>query len=161
EGDSFDIAPRWVPGSGRRIVFQTAGVGRDGHGRFSGLGPFAIHLLDLDSGNMDTLAEEPESDLLGPHMDASGVLYYIRRPHQGRGGKVRPLRALLDTLLLPFRLAHAIFQYFNFFSMMYTGKPLSNSQGAAQRQPDLKQMMVWGNLIDAEKAARSNALSNE
>lgn len=29
EGDSFDQAPQWVPGPGRRIVFQSAGIGRD------------------------------------------------------------------------------------------------------------------------------------
>jgi hypothetical protein len=46
--------------------------------------------------------------------------------------------------------------YFNFFSMRYTGKPLATSKGAMQRQPDLKQMLVWGNLIDADRAAREN-----
>ena len=44
--------------------------------------------------------------------------------------------------------------------MRYTGKPLSTSRGAAQRQPDLKQMMVWGNLIDAESAAQQDRLGD-
>ena len=63
-------------------------------------------------------------------------------------------------MLFPLRLVHALFQYLNFFSMRYTGKPLANSQGAAQRQPDLKQMMIWGNLIDAERAAREDRLGD-
>jgi len=71
---------------------------------------------------------------------------------------VSVLGALKDTALFPFRMAHAIFQFFNFFSMRYTGKPLATGKGAAQRQPDLKQMMVWGNLIDADRAARENQL---
>jgi hypothetical protein len=29
-----------------------------------------------------------------------------------------------------------------------------------QRQPDLKQMLVWGNLIDADRAARENGLGD-
>jgi len=87
EGDSLDLAPRWVPGAGRKLVFQSAGVGRDGGGRFSGLGPFAVQQIDLDSGEMECLAEEPEHDLLAPQKDASGALYYIRRPYTAAGRK--------------------------------------------------------------------------
>jgi hypothetical protein len=160
EGDSFDLAPRWAPGPRRRIVFQSAGVGRDVAGRICGIGPSAVQELDLDSGEMERLAEEAEYDLLGPQKTADGTLYYIRRPYQNGKDKVRPLYALKDALLFPFRLAYAIFQFFNFFSMRYTGKPLATSRGAAQRQPDLKQMMVWGNLIDVDRAARENGLGD-
>ncbi len=160
EGDSLDLAPRWVPGQGRRLVFQSAGVGRDAGGRVSGLGPFGVQQLDLDSGEMECLAEEPDHDLLAPQKDSNGALYYIRRPYSGRPRSVNPLLALLDAVLFPVRLVHAIFQYFNFFSMRYTGKPLATSQGAAQREADLKQMMIWGNLIDAERAAREDRLGD-
>jgi hypothetical protein len=64
--------------------------------------------------------------------------------------------AVKDAVLFPFRMAQAIFQYFNFFSVRYTGKPLATSKGAAQRHPDLRQMMIWGNLIDADRAASEN-----
>ncbi|HLK18107.1 MAG TPA: hypothetical protein VKT81_04090 [Bryobacteraceae bacterium] len=161
DGDSFDIAPRWVPGSQRRLVFQSAGLGRDGNGRFRGLGPFGIHELDLDSGEMDCVAEESGFDLLGPQKTADGALYYIRRPHHSvQENKTSPAAALKDTVLFPFRMGFAIFQFFNFFSMRYTGKPLATSRGAIQRQPDLKQMLVWGNLIDADRAARENGLAD-
>jgi len=161
DGDSFDLAPRWVPGSRRRLVFQSAGVGRDGSGRFVGQGPFTVQELDLDSGEMACLAEQEGHDLLGPQKTADGDLYYIRRPYESGGKrKISVFHALMDTALFPFRMAHAIFQYFNFFSMRYTGKPLATSRGAAQRQPDLKQMMVWGNLIDADRAARENRVGD-
>jgi hypothetical protein len=160
DGDSFDLAPRWVPGPGRRLVFQSAGVGRDGGGRFAGLGPFTVQELNLDSGEMAILAEQEGHDLLGPQKTADGDLYYIRRPHESGKRKLSVFSALTDTALFPFRMAHAIFQYFNFFSMRYTGKPLATSRGAAQRQPDLKQMMVWGNLIDADRAARENRMGD-
>jgi len=149
-----------VPGPRRKLVFQSAGVGRDANGRFSGMGPFVLQELDLDSGEMECLAEDPEHDLLAPQKDAAGTLYYIRRPYAARNRKVNPLRALLDAALLPFRLVVAIFHYFNMFSMRYTGKPLASSQGAAQREADLKRMMIWGNLIDAEKAAREDRLGD-
>ncbi len=160
DGDSFDLAPRWVPGANRRIVFQSAGVGRDAAGRFCGMGPFAVQQLDLDSGDLQCLAEERDHDLLGPQRSASGDLYYIRRPYQSFHRQLSPWSALKDTALFPFRMAVAIFQYFNFFSMRYTGKPLATSRGAMQRQPDLKQMLVWGNLIDADRAARENQVGD-
>jgi hypothetical protein len=160
EGDSFDLVPRWVPGPGRRIVFQSAGVGRNSQGRFSGLGPFAVQQVDLDSGELECLAEEADHDFLGPQKTADGALYYIRRPYESAKQKVSPLHALKDTVLFPFRMAHAVFQYFNFFSMRYTGKPLATSKGAAQRNPGLKQMMIWGNLIDADRAAREDRLGD-
>ena len=160
EGDSLDLAPRWAPGPGRKLVFQSAGVGRDAGGRVLGLGPFSVEQIDLDSGEMECLAEEPDRDLLGPQKAGDGATYYIRRPYAGGRRQASPLGALLDTVLLPFRLVRAVFQYFNFFSMRYTGKPLATSQGAAQREADLKQMMVWGNLIDAARAAREDRLGD-
>lgn len=79
EGDSFDLAPRWAPGPRRRIVFRSAGVGRDVAGRICGIGPSAVQELDLESGEMECLADY---DLLGPQKTADGTLYYIRRPYQ-------------------------------------------------------------------------------
>jgi hypothetical protein len=160
EGDSIDLAPHWVAGPGRRLVFQSAGLGRDAAGRYSGLGPFAVQQLDLDSGHIQCLAEDPDGDLLGPQMDAAGALYYIRRPYAGKPKAVNPLTIVKDTLFFPFRMAYAIFQYFNFFSMRYTGRPLSTSRGAAQRMPDMKRMMIWGNLVDVESAAKENRLGD-
>jgi len=154
EGESVDLSPAWVSGGGpRRLVFQSAGIGRDASGRFTRLGPSAIQSLNLDSGDLETIAEDPAADLLGPRMLADGTLLYIRRPYESGAVKVSPLTILKDTVLFPFRMVHAIFQFFNFFSMRYTGKPLTTSRGGAQqRQQDLKQMMIWGNLIDAGKA---------
>lgn len=157
EGDSVDLAPHWVPGPGRRLVFQSAGVGRDSAGRYAAIGRFTVQLLDLDSGEIQSVADDSDADLLGPQMDSAGALYYIRRPSKkARKTGVDPLGIILDILMLPLRLAFAIFQFFNFFSIRYTGKPLATSKGAAQQTPDLKQMMVWGNVIDADRAAREN-----
>jgi hypothetical protein len=102
EGDSVDLAPRWAPGPDRKLVFQSAGLGRDASGRFTGLGPFAIQQLDLESGEIQTLAEEAESDLLGPQMSADGALYYIRRPWANKPKAVNPFTIVKDTLFFPF-----------------------------------------------------------
>jgi hypothetical protein len=150
EGDSFDQFPQWVPGSKRRIVFQSAGVGRDAAGRFAGLGPCSIQELDLDSGDLEEVASESGRDLLQPRKTEDGTLYFIRKPYESAVPQASLLGSLRDTALFPFRMARAIFQYFNIFSMMYTGKPLVTSKGAVQRRMDPRQLFIHGNLAQAQ-----------
>jgi hypothetical protein len=153
EGDSVDAAPRWVPGA-RQLVFQSAGVGRDRNGVFAGLGPFGIQHLDIDSGEMKTLAEDPASDFLTPQMTADGALFYIRRPH-ATGREIHPGRLLLDFLLFPLRLLYAVFQFFQFFSLRYTGKKLTRSGHAQGREMNLKDIMIWGNRVAARQSEKA------
>src|SRR3984893_15499046 len=122
EGDSFDQFPQWVAGAKRRIVFQSAGVGRDAAGRFAGLGPCSIQELDLDSGELEEVAAESGRDLLQPRKTEDGTLYYIRKPYQSGVPEASLLSSLKDAGMFPFRMGRALFQYFNVFSMMYTGK---------------------------------------
>jgi len=149
EGDSVDTAPHWIPGEGRRLVYQSAGVGRNAEGHAMALGPFSVERLDIDSGAMDTLMEDPAFDFLSPAIDQNGALFYIRRPHNEHT-RARPLRALKDTVLLPFRLLYALFQFLNHFSMWFTGKKLSTPAGTPRRDLELKKMMIWGNMIEAQ-----------
>ena len=153
EGDSFDTAPRWLPGSGRKIIFQSAGIGRNREGHFLALGPFTIQLLDPEVGEMKTLLEARQYDHLAPQGLPDGSLLYIRRPYS-QHDRLHPLRALKDIILFPFRLLYAIFQYLNFFSAMYTGKKLSSGDGKS-REMDMKQMMIWGNLVRAQQRGRT------
>jgi hypothetical protein len=150
EGDSFDQVPHWVPGAKRRIVFQSAGVGRDGAGRFAGLGPCAIQQLDLDSGDLEELVSENDRDFLQPRQAEDGSLYYIRKPYESGMPAASLLGSLKDAGLFPFRMARAVFQYFNIFSMMYTGKPLVTNKGAVQRRMDPRQLFIYGNLASAQ-----------
>jgi hypothetical protein len=156
EGDVVDAAPSWVPGVGRRLVYQSAGVGRTRDGHVAGMSPFAIRRIDLDQGTVETLAEDPKHDLLGPRVNEAGDLFYIRRPHAGPP-RATFLGATKDFLLFPARLLFALFQWLNFFTARYSGKPLTTAGGPRKEGADLRQMMVWGNLIDAEQAARESA----
>jgi hypothetical protein len=155
DGDSLDQAPSWVPGERRRIVFQSSGVGRNRAGAFAGLGPCAIQKLDLDSGHLEEIAADPACDFLQPRESADGALYCIRKPYETGVPKASLLGALQDAVLFPFRLGRAVVQYFNVFSMMYTGKPLLTAKGAMQRQMDPRQMFIYGNLASAALASRS------
>lgn len=48
EGDSLDLAPKWIPGFRRAIVFQSAGIGRDGAGYIIEQKHSTIEQLDID-----------------------------------------------------------------------------------------------------------------
>ncbi len=57
---------------------------------------------------------------------------------------------LLGVILIPWRLLQAIFQFFNFFTIRYTGKQLDPTAqeggGSARRPLDVERMIVWGNV---------------
>lgn len=155
EGDCADGAPHWVPGTESELVFHSAGVARNRSGVAVGLGPYRIEHLNVHTGTMETLAEDPESDLLSPRMDRDGNLYYVRRPYRPIHNSPKLSRTLLDVVLFPFRLCLALFHWLNFFSMRNSGQPLSTSGNAQQKHMDLQRMLIWGNLINAEQAIKA------
>lgn len=149
EGDSIDEGANWVPGE-KAIVFSSAGLARDKNGTIIALAPAVVHKLDLEDGTMSVLAEEPNAALMSPRITANGDLLYIRRPHMTP--KPSFWRANLDFFLFPARLLIALMQYLNFFSAKYTGKPLTTAGNARKKGVDMRQMMVWENLIRADEA---------
>ncbi|HET7538815.1 MAG TPA: hypothetical protein VFK05_03060 [Polyangiaceae bacterium] len=161
EGDVVDRAPRWVPGAGKQIVYASAGIGRTRSGAFAGLGPFAIHRLNLNDGSIEVLMVDAKYDYLAPVPTSASEIYAIRRPYRDPRPRLSVWGTFLDTLLAPFRLLFALFQYLSFFAARYTGKPLITSGNAQQKAADAERMMVWGNLIDvaadADKAADADA----
>jgi hypothetical protein len=153
EGDSLDEAPSWLPGSGTRLVFQSAGLARNEQGVVMGVGPFAIQELDADNGTLNTVIEAEKLDFLLPKSSPDGTLYFIRRPYQAVP-KPSLVRILLDVLLFPLRLLWALLGFLNFFSLMFSGKPLMTAGGVKREGPSPRHMMLWGKLIDAEQAER-------
>jgi hypothetical protein len=105
--------------------------------------------VDVDSGDLAEIAAENGRDLLQPLQTEDGALYYIRKPYESRAASATLATSLKDAALFPFRLGRAILQYFNVFSMMYTGKPLVSSRGAVQRWIDPRQAFIYGNLANA------------
>jgi hypothetical protein len=132
-------------------VFQSAGIGRNAAGLAHMLGPYAIQQLDIDRGSLTTLMEDDGFDYLTPRLGPDGALYYIRRPYQGQPS-VSLLAAAGDILLFPFRFARAVIHFLNFFSIFFARKPLLTAGGPPKEGPDARYIMLWGKLIDAEKA---------
>jgi hypothetical protein len=155
EGDAIDESPTWIPGKQRRILFQSSGIARNKAGYAVGRGTTSIQALDLDDNLMTTVLEDDKYDFLQPHLGVDGYLYYIRRPYEIN--QYRPETALLDFILFPFRLLRAVFHYLNFFSLVYSQKPLTTASGPKMQGDDLKTIMLKGKIIDAEKALRTGA----
>ena len=142
------------------ILFQSAGVGRDQRGAYTGLSPYAIYKIDLERNKMDALIEEEQSDALSPKQAQDGSLYFIRRPYQPFAKPPSIFRMALDVVLFPFRLLIAIVAFLNVFSLIFAKKPLITAGGPEREGPDQRILMLYGRLIDARKIARSAANGN-
>jgi hypothetical protein len=154
EGDSIDECPSWVPGEKKLLVFQSAGIGRNAYGFPTGNGPYRIEKLDLDAGGMTTLIDDPLFDQLNPKIDHKGRLYFIRRPYSPHARTIPWTTRVTDVIFFPFRLIWAFIQFFNFFSLTFAGKTLLTG-GPPTAPQDAKVMMLWGKVIDAEKALKA------
>lgn len=161
-GDSMDECPAWVPTEGDKhvLVYQSARIGRNAQGIAVEQGPYAVFQLDTDGGEMKTLLESDAHDYLAPRVGADGSLYYIERPYQPQRQPVSPLKVGLDILLFPFRLVLAIVHFFDWFSLVFRRKPLLTAGGPPREGPDARHMMLWGKLVDAERAKRERGAAN-
>lgn len=150
-GDTVDTAPAWLPGRSDCLLFQSSGLARDEQGYIVAQGNATLQMLDMASGSVQPILEDPVFDFIKPRVCPAGNLHFIRRPYEAP--RYEAASMLSDTLLFPFRLLRAVFHYLNFFSLMYTRKPLTSASGPAVKA-DLKNILLQGRRIDAEKALR-------
>ena len=132
-GDGHDSNPSHDAAARGIVYFQSSGIGRNEHGAIVALGPAAIHRLDQANGEMTTVLEDDDWDFLSPKTDATGALYYIRRPYAARDDL--PLGQKLKAfVLMPFHLAGAIFGFLDAFSRMF-GKQSLRPEGKGPAIP--------------------------
>ena len=154
EGDTIDAAPAWLTGDSNSILYQSAGIARSEDGYFIAQGPTALKLLDLSNNKVTTVLENDHLDYLQPKVDSGGNLYFIRRPYEAPAYSTSNF--VSDFIIFPFRLLRAVFHYLNFFSLMYSSKPLTSASGP-QLKAELKDILIKGKRINAEKALRSES----
>jgi len=151
EGDTIDSMPCSYPGHPQKVVMQTSGIGRNEAGYIMAVGPASLNVLSTDTQQIEPVIENDQFDFMQPLVHPNGDLYYIRRPFEtptvGTG------TVFLDIVLFPFRIARAFFHYLNFFSLMYSKKPLTTAAGP-EVQRDRKEITIQGKRIDAERAQR-------
>ncbi|MBV8636325.1 MAG: hypothetical protein JO002_17665 [Burkholderiaceae bacterium] len=154
-GDTCDTAPVWSSIEEREILYQSTGLARNEQGILLARSHATIQQLSMGSGTITPILDDPRFDFLQPRVSDAGDLYFIRRPYEAP--KYAASSFVADTLLFPFRLLRAVFHYLNFFSLMYTRKPLTSASGPAM-QADVKEIILKGKRVDAEKALREGSV---
>ncbi len=156
-GDTIDTAPSWVWDQPNHIVYQSQGIARDIEGYIKGVSPSEIILLNTQSGELKIIFSSNDTDYLKPQVSQNGNLYFITRPYESN--EYSRSSAALDALFFPFRLLRAVFHYLNFFSLLYSRKPLTSANGPQVRK-DAKDVILQGRRIDTEKALRKGTHAN-
>lgn len=114
-GFGKDQMPSWARDNSKRLLYQSAQIGKNEDGYPIGVGPYAIDLLDVDAGKVSTILEDEEYDFLSPKVDPQGWLYYIRRPWKtSQPTPISPLEFLKDVVLFPYRVFRTVVYFFQF-----------------------------------------------
>lgn len=156
DGDSRDDNPSFSLSDGK-ILFDSAGVGRDERGGFGGYAPAAIYALDLLTLDMVCLKEAEKYSYCKPKRDKDGNLYAIRRPAKERKGG----NPLVEILLIPVRIIGAIVGFVQFFTIAFSGKSLvAGKEGGVNpskgRKTEEREIFIEGNRIRVDKELKRN-----
>lgn len=152
DGDARDGNPSF---DGRTLLFESAGVGRNAQGEFTGsYAPAAILSIDPDTLAISEVASNPKFSYVHAKRARDGSLYCIRRPNKER----REGNVFLDILLFPFRILKAVFGFLQTFTLLFGGTSLTSGgdNPTKGREQDQKKLYVDGNLIEADKQYKRN-----
>lgn len=156
DGDTIEENPSWSTKK-NGIYFSTAGYARNQYGAVTATGPRSIAYLNLDNSSMSEIVADEAYDYLHPQEDKNGVLYYIRQPYGGE--KPESGITFKDVLLFPVRIIKSIFGFLNVFSILFGGESLKSggaANGAKFKQRSEKDLIIEGNVINAEKLDKIN-----
>lgn len=161
DGDTVEENPSWAAKK-NGIYFSTAGYARNQNGAIAATGPRAIAFLNLDNSSMTEITADEAYDYLHPKEDRNGVLYYIRQPYGGE----QPDSGITfrDVLLFPVRIIKGIFGFLNFFTTIFGGESLKSggaANGVKYKQRSEKDMIIEGNVINAEKLDKINEANGD
>lgn len=153
EGDTLDEDPYICPDERNIIYYTSRGAGRDMRGNFIEFSPAEIYKLDTRSVTTELVKSDAEYSYFKPKC-RGGKLYCIKAPAGKSGGN-----ALLDIVLIPWRILQAIVGFIAVFVHAFTGKSVTSGgdNPARGREVDGKKVIISGNLVDVEKEAKKNA----
>ncbi|WP_410209730.1 hypothetical protein [Aquirhabdus sp.] len=160
EGDCQDANPIFDPQNPDQVYYDSCGFAYDHHRRVM-IGPKKICLLNLKTGELDTVMEHPDFDFLKPQKDGLGNLYFLKRPYKSKSD---PFSILKDLIRAPFKLIKAIIGWLDFFTQNYAGESLKTTSGRnpAKNKPiSEEELFIEDNLINVEKTRRQNANMGE
>ncbi len=160
DGDTIEESPCWAA-KNNGVYFSTAGYAYDRNGVVSG--PRSIAYLDLDKKSMSEIIADENYDYLHVRQDKNGDLYYIRQPYGGE--KPEGGITFKDVVMFPYRLIKGLFGFLNFFTTIFGGESLktggASANGAKAKQRSQKDMIIEGNVINAEKLDKINEANGD
>ena len=160
EGDCQDEHPCFDPQQPDIVYYDSCGFAYDQQGNVS-VGPKEICRLNLKTGELETMISDPRYDFYKPQIDATGQLYFLKRPYKNQSYRGSSLK---DILYAPFKIIRAVIGWLDFFTQRYTGESLKSTSGAnpaKARQKSEEELFVEGNLIKAQKALQQNQSAGE
>lgn len=160
EGESIDDNPVWGRLNPRTLYYESAGVGRNPSGAVIGFAPRVINKLDFDTGELTEVALFKDYDCIYPKVDYQDNLYFIKCPHESSSNKKV---SFIEYLMIPFKIIRAIYKRIEMFTIMNTGEPLTSkgANPAKSKQMDSKDIIINGNIINAEKILKENLQRGE
>ena len=154
-GDSRDANASFSPVDSNLILFDSAGLGRNSNGEFTGkYAPAAVCSLRVDTMEINEVFGDGKNSYVKPEQTRDGTLYCIQRPaNEKKKGNV-----FLDILLFPYRILQAIVMLIQTFVIAFTGKSLTSdgANPAKGRESDSRKLFVDGNFIEYEKELKRN-----
>ncbi|MEN9841267.1 MAG: hypothetical protein RL376_1067 [Verrucomicrobiota bacterium] len=162
DGEARDTFPAYVPGAPRgTVVFQSSGAGRDGEGNLLAFGPSAVLLFSMGANDLRTLVESETHDHLAPQLDASGNLYFIRRPYQDFA---RPSfwAQVKNFILIPYHLGCAFFGFLDAFTRIFGRASLRHAGGPdTQSPPKRRWVRIHETAVDLHHALQRHAKGDD
>ncbi len=157
-GDAIDASPSLSAREPGVVYYQSSGVARHAQsGHTVAIGPAALLRLDTRTAQLSTVLEHRDFDYLAPREDASGNLWYIRRPFEKSAGEVA-YDAGKSALLFPWRVAKGVFGFLDAFSKVYGREPMKPGGGPQNHnlKPDLGALWLHGRMVAIEQARYDN-----
>lgn len=159
-GDSRDEHPAFSVCDRNKILFSTAGIGRDYNGDFVRYSASSIASYDVNTREITDVFSDEKRSLVHPRDDKNGNLYYIERPATE---KLKKPNIFLEILLIPFRIIYAIYKFLEAFTRVFTGKGfITKTDGDnPAKQKSERDLIIDGYRIQAEKNLKAGVKRKE
>ena len=155
QGETVESGPSWSRDC-QQVWFSSAGWGREAPGGEAVLGPRAICRLDANTMELTEVYAQPGRDCISPPEGEDGSLWFLRRPRR----EEQEGNTLADIAAAPGKVVRAMGGWLDLFTRRYAGESLRSGGGKAKQKPE-RDLIIEGNLINAQRALEENQSQGE
>ena len=155
QGETVEAGPSWSRDC-QQVWFSSAGWGREAPGGEPVLGPRAICRLDANTMELTEVYAQPGRDCISPQEGEDGSLWFLRRPRR----EEQEGNTLADIAAAPGKVVRAMGGWLDLFTRRYAGESLRSGGGKAKQMPE-RDLIIEGNLINAQRALEENQSQGE